>query len=174
MRLPSIILLVVVVAAFGSNSSIRGQTKTAPREVNVSEIGRSVILVGRLGKPLGQKMKIRGRWAKPNAQAKDYSPRFTVIELDGGKLDPPVEFNIAQITALTEEHKQALPDRERYGLLDGQTWEMVAYETGRIGLIPDEAHENAPVFPIVGRPYYTSPFTSELVAVVTNSDARAK
>src|SRR5262245_53336621 len=53
------------------------------QRVNVDEIGGSVVLIGRLGKPLGEKMTVRGQWVPAPQRAKDNSPRFNVTEVDG-------------------------------------------------------------------------------------------
>jgi hypothetical protein len=72
-----------LLVTFASQYESAGQTKKKPIAINVEDIGDSVILIGRLGKPLGTKMKMRGLWSMPEAVQKDNSPRFTVTHIDG-------------------------------------------------------------------------------------------
>jgi len=146
------------------------QVKTA---IQVTDIGNSVTLIGRLGVPLGHKMTLQGVWSYPRTTVKDFSPRFTILTVNGKPLNQPVVLNIAQIRVMTHDHLDALPERANWRGLEGQRWSMMAYETGHIGLVPDEYNETSPVFPVVGLPYYTRPFTSELIAVVTHINERA-
>ncbi len=150
------------------------QMSEAKIKIQVENIGRSVVLIGRLRKPLGEKMTVRGRWALPSGVPKDNSPRFTVFEVNGKALAQPVEFNIEQLTAYTTEHRDALPDYDHRKSLDRQVWSMFAYETGRVAFKPNEELEKFPVFPVEQAAYYASAFTSELVAVVTSFHGEIK
>jgi hypothetical protein len=164
-RFLRIVPLIAFGIAFVYVPLLFGQAKPQPMKISVSEIGRSVTLVGRLGVPLGVKMEIRGRWSMPAKTVKDYSPRFTVTEVNRQKLVNPIEFNIAQVTALTTEHDNALPDLKNRQQLDGQEWTLLAYETGKVQLTPDASRSV---------PYYTRPFTSEIVAVLITNRGRTK
>lgn len=155
-------------------SSLWGQANSGASKVSVDDLGRSVTLVGRLGVPLGVTMEIRGRWSMPAKTVKDYSPRFTVTNVDGRELRRPVEFNIDQITVGTPDHKDALPDWRRWNKLDGREWSLVAYETGYIEMSPDEYGEKQPVFPIVAGPYYAEPFTSKIIAAMHTNHGRTR
>jgi hypothetical protein len=145
-------------------------TRSSNVTVSVEEIGKSVTLIGRLGKPLGQQCEIRGRWWLPEPLVKDYSPRFTVLEVDGVRLDQPIEFNIGQIEARTVEFDNALPPFERWDSLDGQEWRMFAYENGRTHLGPDVPPGQRDVFGVPpAAPYYRKRFTSDLEAIVVST-----
>ncbi len=150
------------------------QTQPEPLHIRVSDIGKTVTLIGQLGKPLGQKLTVRGRWSIPVSKEKgtvlkDNSPRFTVTEVDGVRFEGKVEFNIGQIRPATYRRKNPLPDFEDWASLDNQVWTMTVYETGSVQIRPMERGEDAD-FPIVGNPYYFRPFTSELVVVVTSQE----
>jgi hypothetical protein len=154
-------------------SQASGEERAPQQQISVEEIGKSVVLVGRLGVPLGEKMEISGYWhfpAKPNA--KDSSIRFTVTIVNGKKLAQPVEFNHGQLDFSNREHRNVIPDFKAHRELDGQTWTLIAYETGSIQITPDEYRDKSPVFPVVGMPYYTRPFTSQLVGVVKRKQGR--
>ncbi len=155
--------LVAFAAVFGifvsiATSSLQSRGNDAKLAINVDDIGTKVTLVGRLGQPLGKMMKLRGSWKYPNGLAKDYSLRFTVTEVNGHKLATPVEFNIEQISARTQDDKGAIPEYERRKDLDGVAWTLNAYETGRFSAYPSDV--------VVQHPYWWRTFTSEVVGTV--------
>jgi hypothetical protein len=131
--------------------------------------------VGRLGVPLGEKMELTGYWHFPKSQpAKDGSIRFSVTSVNGSKLSQPIEFNHAQLNVTNSEHRNIIPDFRDHRELEEQVWTLIAYETGRIQITPDEYQSKSPVFPIAGMPYCTEPFTSQIVAVLKSSNGQAK
>lgn len=143
----------------------------AVHQISVEEIGKSVVLIGRLGVPLGQKMEIVGYWNMPKLDPKDDSIRFTVTMVNQTKLAVPVEFSHEQVEFMDAEHHYVVPKDKSQKKLDGQYWVIVAYETGRINVMPiEELSKSPPVFQGVQLPYYTRPFTSELVGVVQQRD----
>ncbi len=136
-------------------------TKPA-QEARVVDIGGAVILIGRLGKPLGSEIEVLGKWSLPKGIVKDYSPRFTVSRVDGKLLEKEVEFNVAVVKVFEKNlYTSALPSFEKRGTLDGKEWTLTAYETGRIGIVPQTGS-----FPDVTMPYYTEAFISEIVGVL--------
>ena len=152
-----------------------GEEQTPPQLISVEEIGKSIVLVGRLGVPLGEKMEICGYWHFPAPpHEKDSSIRFTVTIVNGTKLAKPVEFNNGQLNFLNREHLNVIPDYKAHRELDGQTWTVMAYETGCIRITPDEYWDESPVFPVVQVPYYTRALTSFLVGVVKRKEGRTK
>jgi hypothetical protein len=141
-------------------------TRGEKMDIHVDEIGKTVTLIGRLGVPLGQECRIRGKWSIPTGPVKDDSPRFTVLELDGKQLQRPLEFALGQMNVMNAEHKSVLPGYKTWNALDGQEWKLIAYEQGRVRINND--------FPggrrgLMAMPYYIRPFTSELTAVVTSN-----
>ncbi len=142
-----------------ATSSLQSSGNDAKLAINVDDIGTKVTLVGRLGQPLGKMMKLRGSWKYPDGLAKDYSLRFTVTEVNDHKLATPVEFNIAQIKARTEDDKDAIPEYKREKDLDGVAWTLNAYETGRFSVVPQRGFS-------VALPYWQRAFTSEVVGTV--------
>ena len=152
-----------------------GEKQVPPQQVSVEEIGKSIVLVGRLGVPLGEKMEICGYWHFPALpHEKDSSIRFTVTVVNGTRLAKPVEFNHEQLHFYNREHFNAIPAFKAHRTLDGQTWTLAAYETGRIGIRPGEYGNESPVFPLIQVPYYTRAFTSYLVGVVKRGQGRTK
>lgn len=136
--------------------------------VSVEEIGKTADLIGRLGKPLGTMVTIKGKWALPNRAVKSYSLRFTVTEVNGAQLEKPLEFDIAQIIAVDSRGKSIMPKSENCRKVDGQTWTLKAYETGRFHITPPEYDKAIGIVPGSrgAEPYYFDTFTSEIVGVL--------
>ena len=140
-----------------------------PITVSVEDIGSKVTLVGRLGQPLGKMMEVKGTWRMPDDVVKDYSLRFIVSHVNGKPLKEPVEFNVAQIDAVSKYGNTAIPKYawpiEEQSTLDGVAWTLRAYETGRIDSIPPQYWKERGTLEHA-RPYWTESFTSQLVGVV--------
>ncbi len=162
-------LLGIVVIGVAS-SLVWGDGKEPPQQVSVMEIGRSVTLMGQLGKPLGHSMEISGRWFNPDVEFervnKDNSARFRIESVDGKKLKEPIDYSIWQFRYMQtiDDERWEIKDLDRDSKLPGQVWTMIAYETGLFTL--DSRSEKDSPFPQVGMPYYYKPFTSELGACV--------
>ncbi len=142
-----------------ATSSLQSGGNDATLAINVDDIGTKVTLVGRLGQPLGKMMKLRGSWKYPRGLVKDDSLRFTVTEVNGHKLATPVELNIAQIRARSDDDKDAIPQYQHQKALDGVAWTLNAYETGRFSAVPQSGFS-------VALPYWQRTFTSEVVGTV--------
>jgi len=150
-------LLMVLSAALPVFSADRKRTIA----ISVEDIGTKVTLVGRLGEPLGKLMEVKGTWGYPDARVKDYSLRFRVSHVNGKRLPKPVEFNVAQVKAATRSGKNAIPQFKDHKTLEGVSWTLRAYETGRFRGVPEELDTAASA-----SPYWWKTFTSELVGVV--------
>ena len=148
---------------------------TGTHRVSVEDVGTRLILIGRLGKPLGEKFEIRGYWHFPsNIHVKDYSLRFTVTFIDGKSIEKPIEFNYAQLRFMDSEHNDVIPPRAEHAKLDGEQWTLIAYETGQIRIRPNEDGDPSPVFSVGTAPYFARAFTSQIVAVVKTKTRRTK
>jgi hypothetical protein len=159
----------LIVLASGTTSLVMSADKERKPKVTVpvESIGSDVTLVGRMGEPLGTMMEVKGTWSQPKEIVKDNSPRFNVTHVNGKKLDTPVEFNIAQITADTPDRKTAIPELNEWKTLEGVSWTMRAYETGDLHIQPREYHEEFGKPVILGsKPYWMRTFTSRLIGVV--------
>lgn len=150
----------------------------------VQPIGTAVTLVGRLGKPLGTKLQLRGRWKVLQVQrVPNYvrSPvRFIVFEVNGNQLAESVEFGYDQVKAdfvewPTSDHRavptrtNAMPSKPKR--LDGEEWKITAYETGSFIAVPNEAFDKEVVFPVVYATDFNR-FRSRIVGAVTSIDGR--
>lgn len=165
---------------------------TATVVIRVDDIGKTqprvtaVTLLGRLGKPLGTKLQLRGRWKVLQAQRVPYyvrSPvRFIVFEVNGNQLPESVELGHDQVEAdfvewLTDDHREvptrtnAMPPNPES--LDGEEWTITAYETGRFIAVPNEGFDKEVVFPVVHALDFNR-FRSRIVGAVTSIDGRIK
>ena len=137
-----------------------------PAAVSVEDIGTKVVLVGRLGQPLGTMMDVQGTWKFPDRFDKDYSLRFLVSHVNGKALLKPVEFDWAQVKVISTNGENAIPKSDERKTLDGLAWTLRAYETGRFNRIPKDYWEE-PGTRRDASPYWmTKTFTSELVGVL--------
>jgi hypothetical protein len=160
------VALLVVLSAARMSPPVFSADHEPAVTVSVEDIGTKVTLVGRLGEPLGKMMEVKGTWAYPeDPRVKDYSLRFRVSDVNGKRLPKPVEFNVAQVEAATPAGGSAIPKPEGHKALDGVSWTLRAYETGRFDDVPEEYRKDlgtAPPQP----PYCQRTFTSQLVGVV--------
>jgi len=158
----------LVVFAFASSSVVlfaqsnSATDETSPIEVSVDEVGNGLIPIGRLQKPLGTLMTVRGTWSLPKYVANDNSLRFTVTHVDGTKLADPVEFNVEQTKIVTKDYGRPVRDRHDRSL-DGVAWTLRAFETGSVELMPKEYFSETLPFAV---PYYYRDFTSRLNGIL--------
>lgn len=161
-----VVLAAIVVAVVGRSSftaSALGAEKARPVEVSVDEIDKGLVLIGRLGKPLGTLMTVKGKWSYPEEPVKDGSLRFTVSHVDGKELGKPVELNVKQLDVVTKKGSKAIPSYDGHARLAGKEWTLRAYETGSIEIMPEGYFNETPAF---ARPYYFRDFTSKLTGVL--------
>ncbi|MFN8741108.1 MAG: hypothetical protein ACK5YR_14370 [Pirellula sp.] len=165
--------LILGIVVWVLNPKVNANITASTQSIPVDEIGKSIQLVGRLGVPLGEKMELTGYWHYPETtQAKDGSIRFSVTSVNGNMLSQPIEFSHAQFDVTDAQHRNIIPEFKNHRELEDQVWTLIAYETGRIQMMPDEYQSKSPVFPIVGMPYYTKPFTSQIVAGLKSTDGQ--
>jgi hypothetical protein len=140
-------------------------------EVRVAEIGEGVMLIGRLGVPLGEMMTVTGTWGHPDQSkgpTKDYSLLFRVSAVNGEALKERMAFHVGDVVAVFKGGKDAIPRWQDHDKLDGVTWTLRAYETGRFTRQPDEWWDESGEGEAAMR--WTAPFHSQLVGVVTKAD----
>jgi hypothetical protein len=159
----SLLLVATVLGTLPTPFASAANPKTAPIDVSVEDIGSRVNLIGRLGKPIGAMMTVRGKWHFPSEHVKDYSLRFTVSHVDGQQLDMPIEFNIDQLNVVNKNGSSAIPPLSKHEQLNGTDWTFRAFETGTIRMSPDEYWLEREAHAM---PYYFRPFTSELTGIL--------
>ena len=138
------------------------------RDISVDEIGTSVTLVGRLGKPLGKMASVRGRWSYPEhagKPAKGDTIRFKVTRVDNRAPDRPVAFDAGQIVVVDKSNRNVTPSRADLAKLDGVSWTLRAYETGRLLGTPADFWKEVTSGPPATR-HWRPTFQTELVGVL--------
>ncbi|MDF1746658.1 MAG: hypothetical protein P1V19_23385, partial [Gimesia sp.] len=155
-------------------------------QIDASKIGSSVTLIGRLGKPLAKTMQIKGTWVADKVQGAP--PLFSITQVDGAKLKEPIIFYKDQLYAVTTKRLPILPgfslrnpeyddayaDYQKPASLLGEEWTMRAYETGYIGLTPNESKEQKPVWPVTNKPPWSRAFTSNIIAILISKKRKVK
>ena len=137
-----------------------------PRQsLNVTDLGTDFELIGRLGRPLGTMMTIKGIWGYPdqsNGPTKVYDLQFSITEIDGITCKNPLILDVWSVHVIDKQRRSLIPPHEKHGELDGVTWELRAYETGRHYSMPQEYYNFQG--PIAMR--QSPPFVSELVGYI--------
>jgi len=109
---------------------LAGDEPMAPTTIRADEVGRSVSVLGTLGSPLRSVVSVSGVWveltegpSKPGS-----SLWFRVVEVNGKRLDKPVEFRGLDVEVHEKDGKTIEP-------ATGEQWGLRAYETW-----PDYGH----------------------------------
>jgi len=112
-------------------------SKSEVQTISYKDIPERVKIIGKLGRPLGELVIVRGRWVDVSRE-KPGLPLFFVDQVDGKLLNPPAEF--------VEVQPVAGPDSVVRGM--GEAWELRGVETGGfVGFsqeVLDEVFKNAP------------------------------
>jgi hypothetical protein len=155
---------IVLVGSSFCHEAVFAQSDRAPssdreiarKSVLASDLLTRVSIIGSLGVPLWQVTKIRGAWKDPGPLAKDATFRFLVTEIDGRRLESPIEFfnvipisdhglTTAPLDGITWDWRsspdgdEAPPSRPKVE----QEWELVVVETGRTFMYSDEVIREA-------------------------------
>jgi hypothetical protein len=160
-------VLVISASRFCTRGIAAAEDKAAAVKVSVADVGTKVELIGRLGPPLGTMMTVQGRWGYPDQShgpTKDYALLFTATHVNGAKLAKPAVFRVGRVTACDKQGKDVIPPYEQHKRLDGVSWTLRAYETGRFTRTPGEFWEE--LGQVIPASPYADRFASELVGVL--------
>jgi hypothetical protein len=100
-----------------------GQSKEKPPiTIRADDIGDKVMVLGRLGHPLGEMMTVKGVWAAPKS-TESWKDRliFHVTSVNGKQLAEPAIFNVYVVDVVDRARKTVCPSA-------GELWEVRAYE----------------------------------------------
>lgn len=125
----------VVVCLWGliASISIAADQKPKTRSVHYSDMPGRVRIMGKLGRPLGQLVTVRGRW-RAQDESKPGQPAVFVVEQVGGRLlDPPAEFTDVEVVW----KEDAAFEKKTVG----EEWELRGVETGGFVGFGDEVWE---------------------------------
>jgi hypothetical protein len=90
-RRPCIAVLVLLLLA--TPAAAENET-TSPLRISYKDIYKEVEIIGKLGRPLGELLNVRGKWARAKDQSKPSGPVFQVTHLEGKRLASAVEFAV--------------------------------------------------------------------------------
>ncbi len=114
---------------------------TSVRRVAVDDLNRTVLLIGRLGHPLGTMVTLDGTWGYPDqtqGRTKDYSLQFTIHTVNGVRLARTLTLKTGSVHVVDKRGADLVPPHERHAELNGVSWSLRAYETGRYTVEPAE------------------------------------
>lgn len=123
------------------DSASSGDGDATVRSVDVRDIGTGVELIGRLGYPLGTFVTVDGTWRFPDQSkgaTKDYSLRFIIHRVNDKPLATPVPIDIDRVSVTDQRGSSFIPPHKDHAKLDGVSWKLRAYETGRFTVVPKE------------------------------------
>ncbi len=153
-------MALVVLEALGSAQG--GEPKKV--EVSIEQIQEgTVVIVGSLGRPIGEFMKLQGSWAE---RLKGSNLQMVITHLDGKRLQRPVHFQKFFVHSVDKHDRPVAP-------LKGDVWEMDAYESCDFHHIePDQFQRALGRWPngAVQDPF--AGFHCELYVIVTKSKMR--
>jgi hypothetical protein len=97
----------------------------AAADVQGRDLGTRLRVIGSLGLPVGERVRIRGRWRSPHGRlpSKDSSPLLHVTEVNGMQLEKEVVF--------PEPFVRAAKESGHLTPRSGESWEAEGYEVGR-------------------------------------------
>lgn len=103
--------------------------------IRVSDIGDRILIVGRLGYPLGDLVTIEGEWMLPEAlqrglQSKDTDLKLRVTTVNGNRLDESILIPVMWVSPIIDRQGLAVTPKA------GDVWEARGIESGRFHGIP--------------------------------------
>ena len=101
-----------------------GEDRKPPTTIRAEDIGPTVTVLGRLGRPLREVTTVRGSWvaSEPARSKPGAALRFRVTHVNGQPLPSPVDFGRHEVTVTAKPGDEAEP-------VKGEQWELRAYET---------------------------------------------
>lgn len=158
--------IIVVAAITFSFCLVTWAIQDAPieirQQVNASEIGRSVDLVGRLGVPMATVVEIEGRWESGD-ESKPSGMVLVVTSVNGIVLKTRVEFNEMAVTVVGDESQPLRPKV-------GDKWHCrSAIEVGQFRNVMEKNWELFYDAPVAPPAWGDGPFVSELILSNRNS-----
>jgi hypothetical protein len=90
--------------------------------VHYSDIPERVLIIGKLGQPLGQLVTVRGTWTAPYPSKPGLPVVLVVNQVNGNPIDSPAKFDVVEPVWERDEEvtKRAV----------GEEWELRGVETG--------------------------------------------
>ncbi|WP_404308187.1 hypothetical protein [Neorhodopirellula lusitana] len=130
----------LAVAVLLTSSAIADDPPRSTR-VSVDDLDQSIVLVGRLGHPLGTMLTLYGTWGYPDQSGgttKDFSLELTIHTVNGKRLAKRLTLKTGAVHVIDKSGTSQIPPHKMHKELDGVAWSLRAYETGRFTVMPDE------------------------------------
>ncbi len=156
-RIVAVWVAVLVVVGFtDAEEPVGSEPRDKPiTSIRAEDIPEKAQIIGRLGKPLGDLITIRGKWIKPGRQAKDRSLTLHVDRVNGKALEAAIELHSLQVRTISllrhERGRKPRPGEPwdwHFDLKgtelpptrsDGEVWEMAGVETGEFDTDSEDA-----------------------------------
>lgn len=136
------------------DSAAQPPSRQAQQTVRAADLGKTVQLIGRLGKPMTEVVEIEGHWEDRGfTKASRYV--FVVTAAAGRPLDPPAEFN--RYVVSIDGNDMADSDAAL-----GETWTCKAIELGRFRNVLENNWELFYDAPVAPARWGEGPFVSEI------------
>jgi len=109
----------------GADSQAEPKEKKAVQSVAAADIGNSVQVIGRLGKPMAEIIKLEGHWEEKEYIAKGSQYFFRVTKVDNEALASPVDFDPNIVEIIDDD---AVGDKK---VQLGENWSFQGMELGQ-------------------------------------------
>ncbi len=115
-----------------SKPDFKSAAADAALQVRAQDIGKKVRIIGRLGKPMGERLKVKGEWREPSEVTKPNGLHFLVTHVDGTELAEPVEFpeDLVDVKLLGDSNLSWIKWKKKQPVA-GEVWEFRGYELGQ-------------------------------------------
>lgn len=158
---PAVMLIVFsaiagLVAYAALNATAQQPSRQAQKTVQAADLGKTVQLIGRLGKPMTEIVEVNGHWEDRGFDTKASRYVFVVTAVGGRLLDPPAEFNRYVVSLGGSE----MADSDV--ALD-ETWTCKAIELGRFRNVMAKNWELFYEAPVAPPRWGEGPFVSEII-----------
>jgi hypothetical protein len=114
------------------------EPKLEVRMINYQDLLERVRIIGKLGRPLGELVTVRGKWTAVERE-KPTLPIFIIYQLNGKPLNPPAEF----------EHIESVTNSDQ-GMTRtaGEVWELHGAETGGFEGFSEDVWKEVPGYKV--------------------------
>ncbi len=96
------------------------------------DLGKKYDIIGKLGKPMGATIKVKGKWRDPSDVTKSSGLHFLVTQIDGKELAEPVEFpeGLVDVKLFADGH---WTEWKKMQPVAGEVWEFRGHEDWHSG-----------------------------------------
>lgn len=147
----------VLLMRSGADSQAEPKEKKPVQSVAAADLGSSVHVIGRLGKPMTELITIEGHWEEKEYIAKGSQYFFRVTKVDDEALTPPVDFDPDIVEIIDDDAVGGKKVRL------GENWSFQGMELGQFRYAVSNQWEAFYGAPVGVANMGDGPFVSELV-----------